>query len=883
MIPSPPPSPEHSDHHVQVSVLIRTMGRETLAQAIQSVVDQSFTDWEIVVVNASGQSLPWQPGTDLPGRIRWVEPGQPLERSEAANALLQAAQGRYALFLDDDDWLLPEHLAKLVATLDADPALVAAYADVQAMTGPREQRVAGHVFALDFDPVRLQLENFLPIHAVLFRREVVEQSPACRFETGLQLFEDWDFWLQLAERGGFRRVLGVSAIYALSADEGSGHAQTQGDRRQRMLEQLAIRQLARWTPGQVVALMQLLATQTQQLNQERQVASALHAQLGHEQQVIASLQEQLGQEQQVVASLQVQLDQERQVGASLQEQPGQAREAAVLQLHQIQAQQQELGKLEQLRSLHLQQLEALSAQLQALHQSRSWRITRPLRGLSRLLAWLRSPQPQRLLRHGVQAVGVEVRRHGWMGFLCRLPYYLRHGPAYLPRLASGPPGGQQADFHAPPPAPHQVRLHPDLTGGGDTLDFKVSVVIPTLNAGPEFRWMLRKLRAQKAVREIEIVVVDSGSRDATVAWAYEAGCKVVQILPSEFTHSYARNRGADAASGDYLLFMVQDAYPIGDHWMHGMLRYLLDHADQKLMAASCAEYSRSDSDMMYDSMVNTHYRFLGCLEYDRIGEFQGDDHMALRSQGQLSDVSCLISRECFMRYRYRGDYAEDLDLGIRLIKDGYRVAMLASVKVIHSHNRPAYYYLKRTFVDVIFLVGLFKDFTYPRCESALGLLAGMVSTAAHVSAWLSALEAAPDARPLGKEISAWVQSSRQTLADLQPHAPVALGDERLDAFLADVARQYLGANSVLDARARDEARRFADSFLARLEHFNQFAAAVYGPQDSLLRHELRDVVRKTFAATAGGALGFFYLDSQGQSGPEADMAAAFHRELKAGV
>lgn len=827
MTPSSPLFPEHSGSQVQVSILIRTIGRDTLAQTIRSVVDQSFLDWEIVVVNASGQPLASLASVSGMGRIRWVEPGQPLERSEAANALLEAAQGQYALFLDDDDWLLPEHLAKLVATLDADSALVAAYADVQSMTGPPAQREAGHVFALDFDPARLQLENFLPIHAVLFRREVVEQSPACRFDTDLQLFEDWDFWLQLAIRGPFRRVPGVSAIYALSTDEGSGHAHIQGVRRQRMLEQLAIRQLARWTPGQVVDLMQLLATQTQQLNQERQVASALHAQLGQEHQLVASLREQL-------------------------------------------------GKLEQLRSLHLQQL-------QALHQSRSWRITRPLRGLSRSLAWLRSSQPQRLLRHGVQAVGVEVRRHGWMGFLRRLPYYLRHGPAYLPRLASGPPGGQPADFHAPPPVPHNVRLHPDLTGGGDTLDFKVSVVIPTLNAGTEFRWMLRKLRAQKAVREIEIVVVDSGSRDATVTWAHEAGCKVVQILPSEFSHSYARNRGADAASGDYLLFMVQDAYPIGDHWMHGMLRYLLDHADQKLVAASCAEYSRSDSDMMYDSMVNTHYRFLGCLEYDRIGEFQGDDHMALRSQGQLSDVSCLISRECFMRYRYQGDYAEDLDLGIRLIKDGYRVAMLASVKVIHSHNRPAYYYLKRTFVDVIFLVGLFKDFTYPRCESALGLLAGMVSTAAHVSTWLNALEAAPDARPLGEEISVWVQSSRQTLADLQSQAPVALGDERLDAFLAGVARQYLGAHTVLDARARDEARRFADSFLARLEHFNQFAAAVYGPQDSLLRHELRDVVRKTFAATAGGALGFFYLDRQGQSGPEADMAAAFHRELKAGV
>lgn len=832
------------------------MGRETLAQAVNSVVHQSFTDCEIVLVNASGRSFPYPPECDLPGcRIRRIEPGHPLDRSGAANALLEVAQGQYLLFLDDDDWLLEEHLAKLTAVLDADPTLVAAYADVQVMVGPPGQQAGAHVFSRDFDPVRLQLENFLPIHAVLFRRDVAEQSPACRFDGGLQLFEDWDFWLQLAARGSFQRVPGVSAIYALSAQEGSGHASVQSEQRQRMLEQLAMRQLKRWTPANVVALMQLLAVQTQQLNQEQQVS--------------ASLQAQLNQERQLTASTQAQLERDR--------------ETLTQQTHQMHMLQRELSKLEQLRIMHLAQLEALDSQVHALRQSLSWRVTRPLRGMSRLVRRLRASQPRRLLVNSMQAVQVEVRRHGWAGFLHRVPYYLRHGSAYMQRLASRPPQAQPEDFHTPPPAPHSVRLHPDLTGGGETLDAKVSVVIPTLNAGPEFRWMLRKLRAQKAVREIEIVVVDSGSQDATVSWARDAGCNVVQILPSEFSHSYARNRGADAASGDYLLFMVQDAYPIGDHWMYGMLQYLLDHADQNLVAASCAEYSRSDSDMMYDAMVNTHYRFLGCLEYDRIGEFQGDDHMSLRSQGQLSDVSCLISRECFMRYRYQGDYAEDLDLGMRLIKDGYRVAMLASVKVIHSHNRPAYYYLKRTFVDVIFLVGLFKDFTYPRCESAVGLLAGMVSTAAHVSAWLDALQDAPHARPLGEEISAWVHASRPLLADLQPQAPVALGDERLDAFLLQVARQYLGADVVLDNAARQEARRFADSFLARLEHFNQFATAVYGPQDSLLRHELRDVVRKTFAATAGGALGFFYLDRQGQGGPEEHMAVAFHRELKAGV
>lgn len=236
-----------------------------------------------------------------------------------------------------------------------------------------------------------------------------------------------------------------------------------------------------------------------------------------------------------------------------------------------------------------------------------------------------------------------------------------------------------------------------------------------------------------------------------------------------------------------------------------------------------------------------------------------------------------------MRYRYRGDYAEDLDLGIRLIQDGYRVAMLASVKVIHSHNRPAYYFLKRSFVDVIFLVGLFKDFTYPRCESFTGLLAGLISTAAHVTAWLEALQEGRESKPLGDEITDWLKTSRQSQRDLHLAGALDLGDQRLNHFLTETSQRYLGTNFVLDGRALDEARRFQDSFLARLEHFNQFASAVYGPQDDLLRDQLGDSVRKTFAATVGSALAFFYLDQRGQNSPEAAMANAIFRELKAGV
>ena len=239
----------------------------------------------------------------------------------------------------------------------------------------------------------------------------------------------------------------------------------------------------------------------------------------------------------------------------------------------------------------------------------------------------------------------QIRRHGWLGFSRRLPYYLTHFRIFFAMLIKGTPAAEGHLFaRSDAKVPKTIHLHPDLMTVTEQLDFSVSVIIPTLNSGGEFSFLLRKLKDQQGVREIEIVIVDSGSTDGTVELARKAGCKIVEILPKDFSHSYARNAGADIASGDYLLFMVQDAYPIGRYWAYGMLRYLLNNASRQLAAVSCAEYSRSDSDIMYDSIINTHYRFLGCLEYDRIGKYHGDDpaHAVCKrrkEQQQRSEVS----------------------------------------------------------------------------------------------------------------------------------------------------------------------------------------------------------------------------------------------------
>ena len=515
--------------------------------------------------------------------------------------------------------------------------------------------------------------------------------------------------------------------------------------------------------------------------------------------------------------------------------------------------------------------------------SSSWRITAPLRKARRLME--RMAARHSLIANLCRLIWLQIRLYGLRGVLCRLPHYLRHRQRAITLAAAyvhPHDGGPRRDPSLPP---SDFRLHPDLTPGDKRIDESVSFVIPTLNAGPELPLLLRKLTTQRGLRSIEVVIVDSGSTDETVRIARDAGCTVVEIAPADFSHSHARNVGAEAASGSYLLFMVQDAFPVGSHWAYGMLAYLLEHADRRLAAVSCSEYSRSDSDMMYDSLINTHYRFLGCLDSDRLGEFRGDDHMALRANGQLSDVACLIARDLFQRYRYQGDYAEDLDLGVRLIKDGYRVAMMSSVKVIHSHNRSAYYYLKRSFVDLVFLTGLFADYDCPRILSPRGIIAGIVSVAAHLSQWRLAFDASDSTESLSREVETsvarWRKEFRKPRLDRQS---CRLDDGRLDACIDSLAERYLPASCAIPMGAfRSEMDDFLETFVSRLDHFNTFAGKIYDRQDSVLRQQLRDMVLKTFAATAGTALGFMYIGSANFDPEDRRMAQTLSSELKAGI
>lgn len=188
----------------RISIIVRTMGHAQLERALEAARGQSWPDIQIILVVADPQFDPQAWSGDP--RVRIVSPGAPLDRPRAANAGLEAADGAWLLFLDEDDWIEPGHVGALWRAANETSAVLLAYSDV---TVHKE----GQPFVRERGYWR-QTYPDTPLfanHAALFSRKLLELG--CRFDEQFVLLEDWDFFLQCAEHTDFVHVPTASAHY----------------------------------------------------------------------------------------------------------------------------------------------------------------------------------------------------------------------------------------------------------------------------------------------------------------------------------------------------------------------------------------------------------------------------------------------------------------------------------------------------------------------------------------------------------------------------------------------------------------------------------------------------------------------------------------------
>src|SRR6187401_1298944 len=113
------------------------------------------------------------------------------------------------------------------------------------------------------------------------------------------------------------------------------------------------------------------------------------------------------------------------------------------------------------------------------------------------------------------------------------------------------------------------RSRPPAHGGGiiDVMTpTRVSIVIPTRNAGSSLEHLLAAIASEEGEFEKEVVAIDSGSTDGTLERLRQSGASVLSASGT-FNHGGTRNLALARAGGEFAVLLVQDALPLSRGWL----------------------------------------------------------------------------------------------------------------------------------------------------------------------------------------------------------------------------------------------------------------------------------------------------------------------------
>jgi rhamnosyltransferase len=207
----------------------------------------------------------------------------------------------------------------------------------------------------------------------------------------------------------------------------------------------------------------------------------------------------------------------------------------------------------------------------------------------------------------------------------------------------------------------------------------------SMNDGPLIGAVLRKVYAQDFPGGVELVHIDSGSSDNTVAEIKATTpWKLIQIKPEEYVPGVVLNRGMRESRSDWVVFLNSDAEPADLRWLSELLAAA--HAQPKVGTAFSRQIPRSDCQAVF------------AHDYDRCF---GPQRESVNWPHFFSMVSCIVNRRAWEEQPFREDlqYAEDDEWSKRLKEHGWGVEFAEKSVAIHSHNYTFKQAYKRAYGD----------------------------------------------------------------------------------------------------------------------------------------------------------------------------------------
>lgn len=198
---------------------------------------------------------------------------------------------------------------------------------------------------------------------------------------------------------------------------------------------------------------------------------------------------------------------------------------------------------------------------------------------------------------------------------------------------------------------------------------KCSLVIRAYNEEKHLGRLLEGVRSQ-SVKDVEIVLVDSGSTDATVSIAETFGAQVVRIAPAEFTFGRSLNFGLRAATRDVVAIASAHVYPVYPDWLEALLRPFEDNA-----IALTYGKQRGPATAHFSEQQIFQQWYPDASQPEQIHPFCNNANAAIR-RGVWEQIP----------YDETLTGLEDLAWAKRILEQGFSISYVAEAEIVHVHQ-----------------------------------------------------------------------------------------------------------------------------------------------------------------------------------------------------
>jgi len=196
---------------------------------------------------------------------------------------------------------------------------------------------------------------------------------------------------------------------------------------------------------------------------------------------------------------------------------------------------------------------------------------------------------------------------------------------------------------------------------------------------------------QQATDNLEIIVVDSGSTDATLSIASQYPVKILKIKKEEFSFGSALNIGCAAARGEFLIFVSAHVYPLYNDWVTQLLQPFEDERVAcvygKQRGNNCTKFS----------------------EHQVFARWFPDKSDLNQTHPFCNNANAAVRRSVWERNRYDETITglEDLAWAKQVTSTGFRISYKAEAETVHVHEETPKQILNRYRREAIAMKAIF--------------------------------------------------------------------------------------------------------------------------------------------------------------------------------